>query len=66
MKIITTKQIVRTDTVTENFNVPIVHFTHSLHLNMIAVNVFQSLPVNICSKIFSHVLRKIVSVGSLK
>ena len=54
-----------TDTITENLDVSIVHFTHCLHFNMIAMNILQSLPINICGEIFGHVLRKIVPIGSL-
>lgn len=60
------KKRVITYTVLVDFYRAVVYFTHSLHLNMVAMAILHSLAIKICCKIFRNVMLKVVSVFSLE
>ena len=55
-----------TNAVLVDFNGSVVHLSHSLHLQVVAVAVVRTLAVDVLLKIFRHKLREIVSILQLQ
>ena len=57
--------VVRTDAILVDFNGPVVHLSHGLHLKVIAIAVVIALPVDVLLEILRHILRKVVGILQL-
>ena len=55
-----------TNAVLVNLDGSVVHFSHGLHLKVVAIAMIRSLAINILFKILSHKLREIVSILQLE
>ena len=45
-----------------NFNCPVIHLTHSLHLNVVSMAMIFTFTFDVAFKVFSDILREVVFI----